>query len=57
VIPKNEVIFQALEFQTVPEHLGRVSPNEATFPALVCVQEVHLAHVPASKDCIYSCLL
>lgn len=39
-MPNNEVISQALEFQTVPEHVGRVSPNEATFPALVCVQEV-----------------
>lgn len=56
-MPNSEVISQALEFQTVPVHVGRVSPNEATFPALVCMQEVHLIHVPESKGCKYSCIL
>lgn len=56
-MPKNEVISQALEFQTVPEHVGKVSSNEATFPALLCIEEVLLAHVPASKGCKYSRIL
>lgn len=56
-MPNNEVISGALEFQTVPELVGTVPVNEAIFPALVCVQEVHPARVPAPKGSKYSCML
>lgn len=52
-MPNNELISGALEFQTVPELVGKVPANEAIFPALVCVQEVH----PAPKGSKYSCML